>query len=347
MTHESIESGSEAPAPAPRSLRPLLRWTGFGLAAVLIAIGVIMWLFDTTPPVFDPVAINAERAKERGQPVVIGQTLVQTEIELVRQLLDKRGGYLRNDILPPGVFMDNMPNWELGVLLQVRDLSRFLRNDFSRSPGQTADDRDLVDAEPHFAFSHDRWLLPSSESEYRAGIERTEAYLQRLADNDPMDARFSARADNLSRYLADVERRLADLSKRLSESVARAAPVQPMNPGIGATLPNPVAPEPPKATSWTAIDDVFYEARGACFAQIHILKAIDHDFAHVLDERDAHFALQQVIRELEGTQTGVASPVILNGSPYGFFANHSLVMANYISRANVAIGDLRVALEPQ
>jgi hypothetical protein len=37
--------------------------------------------------------------------------------------------------------------------------------------------------------------------------------------------------------------------------------------------------------------------------------------------------------------------MILNGSQFGFFANHSLVMANYISRANAAIIDLRKLLE--
>jgi hypothetical protein len=35
---------------------------------------------------------------------------------------------------------------------------------------------------------------------------------------------------------------------------------------------------------------------------------------------------------------------VLNGRPFGFFANHSLVMANYISRANAAIIDLRELL---
>ncbi|HEY6894026.1 MAG TPA: DUF2333 family protein, partial [Rhodanobacteraceae bacterium] len=30
--------------------------------------------------------------------------------------------------------------------------------------------------------------------------------------------------------------------------------------------------------------------------------------------------------------------------PFGFFANHSLVMANYISRANAAVIDLRELL---
>ena len=37
--------------------------------------------------------------------------------------------------------------------------------------------------------------------------------------------------------------------------------------------------------------------------------------------------------------------MILNGSGFGVIANHSLVMANYISRANAAIIDLRRLLE--
>jgi hypothetical protein len=37
--------------------------------------------------------------------------------------------------------------------------------------------------------------------------------------------------------------------------------------------------------------------------------------------------------------------MILNGTPFGFFGNHSLVMANYVSRANAAIQDLRKVLE--
>ncbi|MCF3997434.1 DUF2333 family protein, partial [Pseudomonas aeruginosa] len=38
------------------------------------------------------------------------------------------------------------------------------------------------------------------------------------------------------------------------------------------------------------------------------------------------------------------SPMVLNGSGYGILANHSLVMANYISRANAAVIDLRQLL---
>ena len=78
---------------------------------------------------------------------------------------------------------------------------------------------------------------------------------------------------------------------------------------------------------------------------IHILRAIEVDFAAVLEDKNATVSLQQIIRELEETQASIWSPIILNGNGFGLVANHSLVMANYISRANAAIIDLRDLLE--
>jgi hypothetical protein len=97
-------------------------------------------------------------------------------------------------------------------------------------------------------------------------------------------------------------------------------------------------------TGWFEIDDVFYEARGTAWALLHLLKAVEVDFADVLNKKNARVSLQQIIRELESTQDALHSPMILNGSGFGMLANHSLVMANYISRANAAIIDLRELL---
>jgi hypothetical protein len=98
-------------------------------------------------------------------------------------------------------------------------------------------------------------------------------------------------------------------------------------------------------TAWSEIDDVFYETRGAAWALIHFLKAIEQDFEPVLQKKNALISLRQIIRELEGTQDELWSPMIMNGSGFGLFANHSLVMASYISRANSALIDLRNLLE--
>jgi hypothetical protein len=97
-------------------------------------------------------------------------------------------------------------------------------------------------------------------------------------------------------------------------------------------------------TPWTQIDDVFYEARGSSWAFIQFRKAAEVDFADVLAKKNATVSLRQIIRELEGTQDPMWSPVLLNGSGFGPLANHSLVMASYISRANAALIDLRALL---
>ena len=64
----------------------------------------------------------------------------------------------------------------------------------------------------------------------------------------------------------------------------------------------------------------------------------------MLNRKNAITSLQQIIRELEMSQQPVSAPVIVNGEGFGLLANHSLVMASYISRANAAIIDLRELL---
>ena len=98
-------------------------------------------------------------------------------------------------------------------------------------------------------------------------------------------------------------------------------------------------------TPWLQLDDVFYEARGSTFAILHLLEAVDTDFADVLEKKNARVSLRQIIRELEPTQDTLYSPMILNGGGFGVLANHSLVMASHISRANAAMSDLRQLLE--
>ena len=74
-------------------------------------------------------------------------------------------------------------------------------------------------------------------------------------------------------------------------------------------------------------------------------RAVEVDFAGVLEKKNALISLQQIIRELEGTQQHLWSPMVLNGGGFGVMANHSLVMASYISRANAALIDLRALLD--
>lgn len=323
----------------------MLRVLGIVLALYVVVVLALMWWWDTEPDAFDVVKVAQEHAAAHQHRVVPGTVTTATLMRTVEVMLEKRGGYLANDIAPPGVLMDNIPNWEKGVVLQMRDLSQVLRNDFARSQTQSVEDPDLREAFNYISYKHTRWLLPSSESQYRNALERTEAYLTRLGDTDDENAQFYARADNLAAYLDLVNKRLGSMSQRLSASVGQLRINTDLAGDASAQQSTPGADQRVVKTPWLEIDDVFYEARGTTWALMHFLKAIEHDFEPVLRDKNALISLRQVIRELEESQRGLGSPIILNGSQYGFFANHSLVMANYISRANAAVLDLRQLLK--
>ena len=281
---------------------------------------------------------------QKQQQLVTGYTSTLTLIEITNALLTKSGGYLSNDVIPPSIWMDNIPNWEFGVLVQIRDYSRALRNDISRSQSQSLEDADLAIAEPQFNFNSESWLFPPTEREYRKGITALNAYLSRLSNVEQDNAQFYARADNLADWLAIVEKRLGSLSQRLSASVGQVRINTDLAGDPNANQSTPTAAELITKTPWTKIDDIFYETRGSTWALIHLLKAAEYDFADILQKKNALISLRQIIRELEASQEAVWSPVILNGSGFGLLANHSLVMASYISRANAAIIDLRSLL---
>ncbi len=314
------------------------------LAAYLLLALILGVIWSSEPEAFIVSNVAAQHAEQNQTTVTTGYTTTVALITVAQTLLDKSGGYLTNDVIPPGLWLDNIPSWEFGVLVQVRDLSRALRKDFSRSQSQSTEDLDLAIAEPQFHFDSNSWALPDSEGEYRRGIKKLNAYADRLADNASKRSQFYARSDNLRQWLKDVETRLGSLSQRLSASVGQKRLNIDLAGDAAAQQSTPNESEFEVKTPWLEIDNNFYEARGMAWALIHFLKAMEVDFADVLHKKNALVSVKQIVRELEATQQSVWAPIILNGDGFGMTANHSLVMASYIARANAGIIDLRELL---
>ncbi len=327
--------GGERDSGKPRRWRPLALVVG--LLALLLFL--VSWYWSREPAV---LWVDFE---QQGVPAVTGYATTDALLKVSGTLLDKPGGYLSNDIFIPGVYLDNIPNWEFGALVQVRDLARVLRNDYSRSQSQSTEDPDLARAEPLFNFDSKSWILPATEREYRKAIKLVESYQERLVKTADPDTQFYARADNLREWLAVVEKRLGSLSQRLSASVGQARVNTDLagDPAADAATPQPSVVI--VKTPWTKIDDVFFEARGTAWALVHFLRAAEYDFRDVLAKKNAAVSLRQIIRELEASLEPLRSPLVLNGTGYAFFANHSLVMASYLSRANSAVINLRELLD--
>jgi hypothetical protein len=186
-------------------------WT---LGVFLLLMFIIGFWASREPDVF---WVNRSAEQESA---IVGFSTVDTLIRVAETLLDKNAGYLTNDKLPPFVVLDNIPSWELGVVNQMRDLGRVMRDDYTRSQSQSKEDPAVAEGSPKFFYDNDSWIFPTTESEYREGIRLFTAYRDRLATGDP-DTVFYARADNLREWLSQVEKRLGSLTRRLGNSVAR------------------------------------------------------------------------------------------------------------------------------
>ncbi len=331
----------------PRTWKEKGIWwtTGLFLITYLVVVMILGVYWSRSPDTFDVHDLTLALVNHDSTKLVPGTMTTATAIHIAETLLYKPGGYLTNDISPPGIYLDNIPNWEFGALTELRDLVLTLRNDFSRAQSQSVEDKDLEIAQPQFNYRSNSWILPSTESEYRKGLKALYSYFHRLSDETALDGQFFTRADNLTTYLEMVEKRLGSFAQRLSYAVGQAHLNTALAGDPNARQSTPVPALSQTKTPWFKIDDVFFEARGYTWALLHTLQAIEIDFEPVLTDKNALVSLKQIIRELENTQNTIWSPLILNGTGFGPMANHSLVMASYISRVNAAITDLRSLLQ--
>lgn len=283
------------------------------VSSLLIVLFGAYW--SRLPPPVDVKQLARSLGADAAVPGVVSAATLSATL---RTLLDKPGGFIANDVLPPGVLLDDMPSFENGALAAARTFLHALRRDFSRPDTGSAEDPDLLRAEPRLLFDSSSWLLPTAESEYEDGLAALDSYRQRLLLPD--SARFHPRADGLVRWLDDVDSELTVHLNLLGTASAAD-------------------------TSWLEIDDRFFVARGYCWALRAQLLAVRRDFAAALRAHgDADAQLAAALAALADTQQRVTSPVILNGSEYGVLANHSLVLAGHVARTAAALRVLRARL---
>ena len=145
------------------------------LVVYLLIAAVFGYLWSSEPETFLVQQHANNVAEELGIEPVIGFTTSVTLMKVAETMLDKSGGYLSNDVFLPGLWLDNIPNWEYGVLIQVRDLSRALRKDFSRSQSQSTQDKDLEVAEPQFHLSY--IVCKQIRLQFRESVFQIHSYL--------------------------------------------------------------------------------------------------------------------------------------------------------------------------
>ena len=236
---------------------------GLGVLVVLAAlyyVGGAIWVHEIdADPTFDAEVVVPNGAS---RAVAVAADLVDREVNVNR--------WVANDpFFQPGYLLDNMPAYQTGIVSAVGRFATELRDRVARVRGSSAVDPDLESAAGRLNYPGDVWIFewsgtplqPSSESQYRRGVEDLRRYNERLAQGQAV---YERRADNL---LATLDRISGDLG------AASAALTHEVDEGSTNFL------------DFNA-DGMFYSIKGKLYAYYLILRELEQDFPDVIREKN-------------------------------------------------------------
>lgn len=266
--------------------------------------------------------------------MVKGEAFIKTNEILIEQM---KKNWLPNDCFWPTVFLDNMPNFQIGQLEVVRYNIRVLRDNLSRM--RTTDKLDPSVEAAFTALSNDpyKWWFPSAESKWNEAAKNLAVFHKNLLTGA---SNFYPRADNLVELLNQYASLMGGVNTRLINAPHDVNKVLTVD---GGDKDMPKAPQMVDVNiSWFQIDDNFYYAQGVAYALYESFKAIRIDFLDVLTDKNS---LKLVDKIIENLGRCYFEPVIvLNGAPGSIFANHSLNLSGVFNDARQKVNSLIVAL---
>ncbi|WP_165787536.1 DUF2333 family protein [Minwuia thermotolerans] len=225
----------------------------------------------------------------------------------------------------PTAGLDNMPNFQLGIVDALSRFSVELLDQIGRVRGSSAADEDLRAAAGHLKISGDKWTwnpevswLPTTpaEDEYMAAARRLQTYNTRLAGGAAV---FDRRVDNLQ---ATIERIVADLG---SASQAIDDHVRDFAGGWWIDY---------------QVDDEFYRNKGKMYAYYLIFRDLGRDYESVLTERNLTLPWNEMLTVMR-TLAGLDPLMVMNGSPDGLiFPNHLTSQGFYLLRARTKLREI-------
>jgi hypothetical protein len=263
---------------------------GLAILALLVVyfVGGMLWLHQIDD---DPeFALESSAPAGGSQTVAVAADLIDREINTHR--------WVANDpFFMPGALLDNMPNFQQGIIAALSRFAVELGDQIARTRGSSQIDRDLDLAAGLLKYPGTIWIFDirtsfaptaSSESQYRRAMAALRDYNQRLAAGQ---ATFETRSDNL---LATLERITADIgssSAALNEHLEQ-----------GGFWPD------------FSADDLFYGNKGRLYGYYLLLRALGADFAKVIEERDLEGPWRQMLVSFRAAAE-LQPWVIVNGAP--------------------------------
>ena len=289
-----------------------------GVVAVLLLLyyplGMIWVHRIDADPGFSPPA-NA-LASGKSQAVAMAQALVDREVNHHR--------WTANDpFFLPAAALDNMPNFQQGVVAAVSRFAIELTDQIARTRGSSEVDPDLDKALGLLKYPGTVWIFDfgtswaptaPSESQYRTAVKALARYNERLAEGNAM---FDRRADNL---LATLDRIAADIgssSAAIDRQIREHGGVFDLH-----------------------ADDLFYSVKGRLYAYYLILGALVVDFDDIVEERDLGPAWARMLASFRAS-IELEPWVIVNNTPDAqFLPSHLGAQGFYLLRARTQLREI-------
>ena len=311
---KSLFARDAADTPSPLPLRVIAAV----LAIIIIYYGVGMAWYNT-------IADDIEFQPREEYAAQGGSKAVATAAALVDREANRWSP--NKPWLHPAAGLDNMPNYQLGILYASSRFAIEMGDALGRTRGSSAIDPDLDRAAGLLKYDGTVWywgsgnFIPTAtaDSQYREGVKALISYNERLSSGD---ATYDRRADNLIAFLDRVASDLGSASAALDERALQS------NAGYFDLR----------------ADDLFYNIKGRLYGYYLILRDVGADFERVIGEKQAAGIYQQMLASMR-TAAEMNPLIVSNGKQDGLVVpSHLSAQGFYLLRARTQLRELTDAL---
>ena len=299
----------------PDRPRKITLWVLGGLALLYFPLGMAITHTIDDALEYQPSAVSSLPGGSKA--VVMTAGLIDREVS--------GNGWVANDpFFKPSSMLDNMPNYQQGIMGALARFAIELRDQIGRTRGSSSTDEDLNEAAGLLPYPGDVWifnfktsLLPtaSSERQYLRAREALLAYNARLSNGEAV---FDRRADNL---LATLDRIALDIG------ASSAAIDDHIRQNASAFLD-------------FGADDLFYTVKGQTYAYYMVLRALRDDFQNIINAREIGGAYAQMLDSFAALAALDPWVVANNDLDGQFMPNHLAAQGFYLLRARTQLREI-------
>lgn len=299
------------------SLIVILIWP-LGLGLLWTMNGLYKLIDPTEFPTLDDNIVNIiKTTSAESPPAKKGVALCEAMINRLNDELNSRLGWTVNDIwISPTAWVDNRDNRQRGVIFATRLLTNFFATNFAKYGGAGAEDEGLKKArEEYFAYTPDSWWFPSSEDQYKKGIEMIRDYEKRLLQKDAV---YNVRSDKLYSLFSYI------LSAEFLD--------QPLG----------LLVEENEKVKYTDLDDRIYYTQGVVLVLRDFLKVLTHIYPEI-ESRGGKDNLKLAFDAMDKICT-YDPLIVLRGEHDSIWADHRGKLARYLLTVRERLRDVTNSL---